>query len=229
MRLSAALVLPRDVLNDVVQLVAGVRAEPKRSRKSADTSAAGRHAAPPSKKLGRRKSEDRASSAHLTEPLLDLVPPPRMHVPIARFGNLALADVARLGDSMELQAAEWPCPRLHLHGGVVLDPQGDASVWVELAGDLDELNAVVRGVSRVAQGLHVYVNRREFRPHVQVGTANSKTTEAHVEQVLAALEAYKSKPWRQTSLVLTVPDDRGSGHPPYKVHREIPLGASARR
>ena len=106
--------------------------------------------------------------------MLDLVPPVRMHVPIVKFGNLALSDVARLVEALELQASGWPSPRLHLHGGAALEPEGDDSVWVGLGGDLDELSAVVRDVARVAQGLHLFVDRRQFRTELRLGTINAQ-------------------------------------------------------
>jgi hypothetical protein len=147
-----------------------------------------------------------------------------MHVPIVKFGNLALTDVARLGDALEAQASEWQSPRLHLQGGVALEPEGDNSVWVGLRGDINELNAVVRDVSRVAQGLHLFVDRRAFRTELRLGTINERTTEAYLEQLLAALEAFESASWWQVTMSLLIPIDLGPEKAPFKLHREIPLG-----
>ncbi len=147
-----------------------------------------------------------------------------MHVPIVKFGNLALDHAARLIDALELQASDWQSPRLHLHGGLASEPKGDSSVWVRLGGDLDELNAIVRDVSRVAQGLQLYVDRRAFRTDLQVGTVNERTTEAQLEQVLAALDAYESQAWWQTTVSLLTPIDLGPDEAPYRLHREISLG-----
>ena len=97
-------------------------------------------------------------------------------------------------------------------------------MWVGLGGDLDELNAVVRDVSRVAQGLHLFVDRRAFRTDLQLGTINERTTEAHLEQLLAALDAYESPSWWQTTMSLLIPIDLGPDKAPYRLHREITLG-----
>ena len=157
--------------------------------------------------------------------MLDLVPPFRMHVPIVKFGNLALDVIGQLIQAMEAQAASsWQSPRLHLHGGLALEPEGDRSVWVKLGGDLDELNAVVRDVYRVAQGLHLFVDRRMFRTDLQLGTINEHTTEAHIEALMAALEAFESAAWWQTTMSLLIPIDLGPDKAPYRLHREIHLG-----
>ena len=82
----------------------------------------------------------------------------------------------------------------------------------------------MRDVNRVAQGLHLYVDRRVFRTDLQVGTVNERTTEAQLEQVLAALDAYESQAWWQTTVSLLIPIDLGPDQAPYRLHREISLG-----
>ena len=220
MHLFAALVPPRDVLDLVSQLAADVRPDHEQGHQPGGRA---RHLAASGRRFARRRGQGRAPTT-LTGPLLDLVPPLHMNVPIAKYGNLALADAARLTDAMELEAADWQAPRLHLRGGIALDPEGDNSVWVRLGGDLDELTEIVRGVSRVAQGLHLFVDRRGFRPEVQLGTVNDATTEAYLEQLLAALEDFESPSWWQSAISLLIPTNLGPEQPPYKVHRHITLG-----
>jgi 2'-5' RNA ligase len=222
MHLFAALVPPREVLDLVAQVAAGVRPEPEQDP-GAETAGPGRHAAS-GRRFGRRRGQDPAPPPPPTGPQLDLVPPFRMHVPIAKLGHLSLEDTARITNNMERQALDWQSPRLHLEGGVALEPEGDTSVWVGLRGDLDELKAVAHGVSRVAQGLHLFVDRRVFRPELRLGTINDATTEAYLEQLLAALDAFESPAWWQATVSLLIPIDLGPDKPPYRVHRDIPLG-----
>jgi RNA 2',3'-cyclic 3'-phosphodiesterase len=219
MHLFAALVPPRNVVDHVSQVVAAVRPE---REPVGDPSQTGRHAGWSGRRFGRRRQEQ--PPVEPPKQMLDLVPPVRMHVPIAKFGNLALTDAHRLTDAMVEQARDWGAPRLHLRGGVALEPEGDTSVWARLAGDLDELNAAVRGVSRVAQGLHLFVDRRVFRPHVRLGTINDHTTEAYLEELLSTLDALEGPSWWQVSLSLVVPAELGPHQPTYKLHEDIPLG-----
>jgi len=236
MRLFAALVPPRDVLDQVAQLAAEVHLapelepEPEPVAEASAHAGPGRHAAETGRRFGRRRTPETTQPPSPTAPpapagpLLDLVPPVRMHVPIVKFGNLALDDIARLVDALEVQAAGWQSPRLHLHGGVALEPEGDRSVWVRLGGDLDELNAAVRDVSRVAQGLHLFVDRRMFRTDVQLATVNDRTTETHLQQVLATLDAFESRSWWQSTMSLLTPIDLGPHEAPFRLHRDVSLG-----
>jgi 2'-5' RNA ligase len=220
MHLFAALVLPRDVLDLVHQLAADVRPEPA---PPPDQGPGGRHLATAGRRFGRRRGPEPAP-AQPTLPLLDLVPPVQMHLPLVKFGNLALSEATRLTDTLETEAAGWASPRLHLHGGVALEPEGDRSVWVGLEGDLDELRAVARGVNEVSQGLQLFVDRRAFRPMVRLGTINDRTTEAYLEELLAVLKEFESPSWWQSTVSLLVPADFGPEKPPYRVHRDVTLG-----
>jgi RNA 2',3'-cyclic 3'-phosphodiesterase len=219
MHLFAALVPPRHVVDHVTQVVAAVRPE---REPAADPGQTGRHASGSGRRFGRRRPEP--PPVEPPRPMLDLVSPVRMHVPIAKFGNLALTDAHRLTDAMVEQASDWASPRLHLQGGLALEPEGDTSVWARLAGDVDELNAVVRGVSRVAQGLHLFVDRRVFRPEVRLGSINDHTTEAYLEELLATLDDVEGPSWWQASISLLIPAELGPHQPTYKVHRDVPLG-----
>jgi len=221
MHLFAALVPPREALERVRTLVSAVAPVPEQS---ADARSAGRESG--RGLFGRRR---RPEPAPVSEPMLDLLPAAQMHLLVARFGNLPLAEATRLAAALDQEAPAWATPRLHLSGGVALEPEGDDGVWVKLAGDLDELDAVRQGVARVAQRLQLFVDRRTFRPHVKVGTINRWTTTPYLEELLAALDGFQGTAWWQTTVSLLVPAELGPGQPPYKDFRDIPLGPAARR
>jgi 2'-5' RNA ligase len=217
MHLFAALVPPREALERVRTLAAAIAPVPEAEP---DTRSLGRRL------LGRRS---RSEAAPPTQPMLDLLPTAQMHLLVAKFGNLPLSEATRLATALDEEAQGWATPRLHLSGGVALEPEGDDSVWVKLAGDLHELDEVRKGVSRVAQGLQLFVDRRAFRPHVKIGTINRRTTTPYLEQLLAALEEFQSAAWWQTTVSLLVPAELGPGQPPYKDFRDIPRGPAADR
>ena len=86
------------------------------------------------------------------------------------------------------------------------------------------LRAVARGVAEAVRGLHLFVDRRAFRPEVRLATINDHTTEANLEAALAALEGYAGPAWWQSTLSLLSPAEGGEGRAPYRVYREVPLG-----
>jgi 2'-5' RNA ligase len=166
----------------------------------------------------------RTEHAHRAAPMLNLIPTAAMHLPMVKFGNLSKADADRLADELERRATEWASPRLRLSGGLALQSDGRTSVFAKLSGDVEELRDVIRGVSHVALGLHLFVDRRVFQPELQLGTVNNHTTTAYLDALLAELEAFESNAWWQTSFTLMVPTDDGPGPVPLKTYREISLG-----
>jgi len=217
MHLFAALVPPRDALERVRTLAAAIAPVPE---PSADAGAAkGRRL------FGRRHQPETAPM----QPMLDLLPTAQMHLLVAKFGNLPLSEATRLAETLDEEAPGWATPRLHLSGGVALEPEGDDAIWVRLAGDLEQLEIVRQGVARVAQGLQLFVDRRAFRPLVKIGTINRRTTAPYLEELVAALDEFQSTSWWQTTVSLLVPADLGPSHPPYKDFRDIPLGPAAAR
>jgi hypothetical protein len=183
-------------------------------------------AAPEAPRSGGRRWFGRRTdhAQHAPGPMLTLLPTSAIHLPMVKFGNLSIADADRLADEMERRAPEWAAPRLRLEGGRVLRPEGRTSVWLNLAGDLEEVRDVIRGVSHVALGLHLFVDRRIFQPEVQLATANHLTTPAYLDSLLAELATFESNAWWQSTFCLMVPTEDGPGPSPLKTYREIPLG-----
>jgi 2'-5' RNA ligase len=223
MHLFAALLPAREVFEPFTDLVSRVRVfEP------GPAGPAGQHRATTGV-LGRlrRRGEPESTALEPAGPQLDVVPTSRMHLTLARFGNLTQSDAARLTDALCAQAPTWPAPRLRLQGGDALPWPGDKSVWVSLAGDMDELWEVARGVPRVAQGLQLFVDRREFRPLIRLGTINDQTTAAWLEQLVAELNELESAAWIQSTFSLLVPAESTRHETPFRVHAEIQLGPTA--
>lgn len=209
MHLFAALVPPRHVLDEIEAVVA---------RAEEPVVAAG-------SKGGRRFGRRREAAEDLPGPQLNRIRAPRMLVPIAKFGHLPVTDAAHLADALREQAQNWPAPRLHFSGGAALEWPGDQSAWVKLAGDLDDLdalNAVAQGVSLVSQGLQLFVDRRAFRPMMEIGSVNRLTTPEYLERLLAELDDLGGTPWWQATLSLLIPAEGGPAA--HRSFQEIPLG-----
>jgi hypothetical protein len=216
-QLFAALVPPTAELDRARVAVAAVAPPPD---ESADEPSEARHRAGARRWFGRRRTKE----PEPPDPMLNLVPRAAMNTLIVKFGNLSTSDATGLADALTLRAAEWSSPRLRLAGGFVLQQDGRTSVWTGLTGDLDEVRDVIRGVAHVAQGLHMFVDRRIFRPDIQLATANRRTTTDYLDAVLAELDTFESNAWWQSTLTLLVPTEDGPGPVPVKVFREIPLG-----
>jgi 2'-5' RNA ligase len=221
MHLFAALVPPREVLDHLHAVVERVRTPP-------DPSAAttpGRHQAQPRGRVFHRRHPEQQATAPPPPPL-DLVALDRMHLPVAKFGNLVLDEAAMLAHTLQREADCWAAPRLRLTGGVALEWPGDQCAWVGLSGDLDALRELGRGVPRVAQGQQLFVDRRQFRPFLKLGTINEHTTAPYLEELLATLADYEGPAWTQSELSLLAPAGSDAGGSSFRPFREVSLGPS---
>jgi hypothetical protein len=160
---------------------------------------------------------------------LDLVPAERMHLVVTKFGNLTENDAIRLADAIEREAAEWQPVLLGLAAGVPpADDVPRAPLSVEVDGDLDALQPVIRGVPRIAQGLHLFVDRRAFAPFLTVGHVNDLTTPAYVDAVLDVVDAMSAVTWTQSVLSLLLNVQPTPEQPGLRLFREVPLGPAPR-
>lgn len=220
MFLFAALVPPREVLEDFWSVVP----PPDDGVASIESVEIGRHARPRLTRLGRRR---RATVEYVPEPppLIDITPVPHAHLLLAKFGNLVLNDANRLVGALTEAAAEWPSPRLKLHGFTTVESESGPTIWVDVQGDVDDLWTIARGLPRAAQGLRLFVDRRAFQPRIRLGSVNPAASLALLETVLAGLEDFETNAWWQTSFDLyTHAPPLGPHEPPFKPYATIPLG-----
>ena len=185
MRLFAAILPPRDVLEEVMRVVRSVDGpEPTPEEpKSRWRPFGGRGGGATAVAQGSAKSE-------LTRPEVDT-----MYIPIYGFGNVTLGDSVKLAKALRLEVGSWRRPEVAFAGGAALEFKGDESVWAKLDGDIDDLRTVGRGVPHVVQRLGFFVDRRQFRPWLSVGTITDDSTAPYLESVVAALDGFRGRTW----------------------------------
>lgn len=102
-------------------------------------------------------------------PRVHPAPAHRIDVPVAGLGNVQHADLRRLASAVE-DALRPQAPPVVRCAGVRQLPTGE--LVAPLEGDLDALAAVVAGLGRAAERVHLYIDRRSYRPHVVLGSVN---------------------------------------------------------
>ena len=208
----AALVPPREILDELWSVVA-----PPVDEEAPQ--------APSRRRAARRRPATSAPrAATMTPPVLELTPIAHVHLMIAKFGNLSRGDANRVAEALTLSASEWSTPRLQLGGYTTSEAEDDPSIWVDLDGDIDALNAVARGVPEVAARLGLFLDRRLFQPSVRLGTVIPGAPEPELEAVLAKLAAFETNKWWQPGFSVLSPAEHGPDEPPYNTVAEIPLG-----
>ena len=184
MLLHTVIVPPRHVLDPVAEVV-----------RSAGDAAPAEDS--PSRKgfLRRGGRQSSAAPSPTAAAQLDLLPPWAMSLPIAGFGNVTSADAVRLAAALQTAAAGTPGATMRIAGGTALEFTDDRNVWARLAGDLDALKAMARGVTQVVEQHGFFVDRRRFRPLLRVATVTAATTGPFLEAVVAALDDFSGEPW----------------------------------
>jgi RNA 2',3'-cyclic 3'-phosphodiesterase len=198
MRLFAAIVPPRPVLDEICEAMQVVRtpvtaAVPRRglfSRLRGGAASRG------------YASGQVAQVSDVSEAELAMAPPERMQLPITHFGNVTQGDSIKLAEALRAEAATWSRPQVHFAGAAALEWPGDQSVWAKLEGDLDDLMTIGRGVPHVVQRLGFFVDRRQFRPWLSVGTITDSTTAPYLERLVEVLDTFRGQDWTVESVSL---------------------------
>ena len=225
MRLFAAIVPPREVLDEVRRVVQSVNeplpAAPQgrgglMRRLSSRGSHGGAHAA------GRDVATKPQPATAETTHELAAIEPPKMYLPLTGFGNVTLGDSVKLLGVLRTEAATWPRPTLTFAGGAALEFPGDESVWVKIDGDVEGLKTIGRGVPEVVKRVGYFVDRRQFRPWLPVGTITDATTAPYLERLVAALDEFRGEWWtvEAVSVMKWLPD---AGRDQFEEMERLPL------
>lgn len=230
MRLFAAIVPPPEVLEELDSVVRSVVPRRRRAhvpRRPERPAAEGHHAAPRQGLLGRFTTRTAAPPIDPDTPHTDQLTrliTARMNVPITSFGSLTRGDTDRVAAALREAAASWVSPSLFLTGGSALEFPGDTSVWTGIGGDVDQLGAIAQEMPKLAQRLSLFVDRRTYRPLLPVGTITDTTTSPFLEELVAALTAFRSSTWTQDSVSLMSGEPNAGPDEPFVVLERMPVG-----
>lgn len=194
MRLFAVIAPPRPVLEELCEAVLAARTPVTAP-------------APTRRHFGRVRGrtavrEPMARPSEASDGEFAMSAPERMYLPITHFGNVTQGDSIRLAEALRVEAATWKRPQVHFSGSAALEWPGDRSVWAKLDGDLDDLMTIGRGIVHVSQGLGFFVDRRQFRPWLSVGTITPATTAPYLERLVEVLDSFRGHSWTIGSVSL---------------------------
>lgn len=214
MRLFAAIVPPDEILEEVVRVVQRVQDRaPESPPVKARRLFAGRGS-----QAAAQMSTGPSRAAQLERP-----DPDRMYIPITSFGNVTLGDSVKLAKALRAECATWRPPQVRFTGGAALEFPGDESVWVKLAGDVDDLMSVGRGVPQLVQRLGFFVDRRQFRPWLSVGTITDQSSAPYLQEVVDALDELQGREWSMDHVALMQRPPEAGTSDLYELMEDMPL------
>jgi 2'-5' RNA ligase len=124
----------------------------------------------------------------------------RLH--LAGFGNVVHADALRLADVLTEHVRECPAPTLRLSGVSALPEDGDDSIWASVTGDREPIAELAAMIPGWVREFGFVLDRRAYRPRVQIGKITAVTTAHYLEGLVGRLGSYHGGTWRADGVTL---------------------------
>jgi 2'-5' RNA ligase len=151
--------------------------------------------------------------------------PAHWTVQLATFGNVARGDIDPIETLLATEVHALRPIELWLANVVALPDPGDAHIWVEVHGETDRLAGMAFSIPDWVRPSGFVLDRRSFRPRIQLGRVTARTTPAYLEALVERLGTYEGPVWTATSVVLGH-EARigGETEDTYVVEVELPFG-----
>jgi 2'-5' RNA ligase len=130
------------------------------------------------------------------------LPPEHWTLHVARFGSLSRHDKDQIFELLADEIAAVPPVELWLEGILPLPEDGDNAVWVGVHGQTDLVAEIANAIPAIVKQAGFLLDRRAFRPRIQLGKVTMRTTLPYLEHLVARLGDYQGSPWTANAVVL---------------------------
>lgn len=146
---------------------------------------------------GRRRAVPQAAPAVSLSPAA----PEAVFVRLAKFGNVTADDAAALTKALEVVAATWRAPVLHV-SRVSVAAAHPFDVTAQLDGDLDDLRDIYGNVIEVARLQRFFLDRRSLRSQLILGSVEVEDGSPVPDSVAGAEAPHRGPRWSPSHLTL---------------------------
>ena len=144
---------------------------------------------------------------------------------LAAFGNVALNDLEPIQALISSEVASRRPIELWLASVVALPDPGDHHIWVEVHGDTDALADVAFGIPDWVRPSGFVLDRRSFKPRIQLARVTARTTSLFLEALVERLGSYEGPVWTANSVLLGREVRlAGDNEDTYVVEVDLPFG-----
>ena len=132
---------------------------------------------------------------------LDRVDRGSMMIPLFSLGNVTRPDATAVAQFLrsELDRSRPP-PQVRFEGVWALEAEGDATIGLPLAGEVDRVTELARVLWDLVTVRGYFVDRRRWAPRLTVGSVTATTTLPFLERLVAELGGFTSPPWSVASI-----------------------------
>jgi 2'-5' RNA ligase len=148
-------------------------------------------------------------------------------IPVFSLGNVTRPEASAVAAFLltELDRSRPP-PRVRLDGVWALEAEGDRTVGLPLAGDVDQVNEIVRSLWDLVVVRGYFVDRRRWAPRLTVGSVTATTSLPFLERLVAELGAHSSPTWAVSSILFVRRRFDADDPDTWDVVEEIPTSVS---
>jgi hypothetical protein len=133
---------------------------------------------------------------------VEWLPPALWRLHVLGFGNVTRGDAVKVVDVIRDKVGEFAPPTLHVRGVQPLIFDGDDSVWAMLDGDLDDLSAVAKSMSRWVHPLGFAPDRRVYRSAVRLGRVTGETSLDYLEDLVGRVGEHRGPAWDAEAITI---------------------------
>jgi len=124
-------------------------------------------------------------------------------VPVFSLGNVTRPEAGAVAQLLRTELdRSRPAPEVSLAGVWALEAEGDLTVGLPLAGDVDRVNELARDMWDLVTVRGYFVDRRRWAPRLTVGSVTATTSLPFLERLLADLGGRTYPSWSVSSVLL---------------------------
>lgn len=122
-------------------------------------------------------------------------------IPVFSLGNVTRPDAVAVADLLRggLDRSN-PAPQVRLAGVWALESDGDPTIGLPLAGEVERLDDLTRDLWTLVASRGYFVDRRRWATRLTVGSVTETTSLPYLEQLVADLGGHTSAAWPVSSI-----------------------------
>ena len=126
----------------------------------------------------------------------DRVPRGSLMIPVFSLGNVTRPEAASVAELLDAELDHsLPPAQVRLAGVWALEADGDLTVGLPLAGEVDRVNELARTMWDLVTLRGYFVDRRRWAPRLTIGSVTATTSLPFLERLVADLTAHSSPSW----------------------------------
>ena len=148
-------------------------------------------------------------------------------IPVFSLGNVARPEASAVAEFLHTQLdRSRPAPLVRLEGVWALEDEGDRTVGIPLAGDVDRITEIARAMWDLVTVRGYFVDRRRWAPRLTIGSVTPTTSLPFLERLVADLGAQTSPTWPVSSIAFVRRRFDGDEPDTWDVFEEVPTSVS---